>query len=560
MNNDKNIRIHKIYHDVKYNKKVECVAFKKNLHSREKIIVYISISLSIALISRLFYISEYKRDFLEKIQANNTVRNIITTIPRGSIFDRFGVGLALSTPVYSIYLNISEFNDEDKQKLKSLLLQAKIKNDVDSLDKNTYLLRNATPDKAEIFKKNHIDGIYVYETFKRYYPIKDSGNNLIGRTNVDDIGIDGLEFKYNYALKSHNGVDRIVKSLDGQVIDSSTPEPTEKGVDLKLTIDANTQVAAYDYLKQQISITNAKGGSAIVLNAKTGEILAMVSYPSVNPNIPIPKNYKKSPDPTYQTVFDPGSIMKPLVIAKAIDDKKVTPNTTINTSPFKVGIKVIKDDHPMPNLTVSKVIQYSSDIGTAKIALMYNTEVLYNYYKDLGFGVKSGLGLSGETKGILQNYKHWTQMDQALMSFGYGISINLLQIARSYTIFTNNGCLLKPKLLIDKEQKKDDCIQLVSPQTAMTMRNILESTVVDGTGKSAKSNEFSVAGKTGTAQKLVNGHYANNAHVSSFVGFAPVESPKYIVAVMIDEPKNGYYAAKTAAPLFSRIMTYVMSK
>lgn len=463
----------------------------------------------------------------------------------------------------SIYFNYNEFNknesnisDVEISKLKNLLIKYNI--DFNKIEKNQYILRNISPNKAKEFDDLNIEGLYVYENYKRFYPISNAGYNLIGRTNIDDVGIEGLEYSLNSKLKSINGNRKIMKSLKGQVVDSEITLNPLKGIDIKLTIDSDYQSNIYKLLEQQVKNSNAKGGAVVVLDAKTGEILSMVSTPSINPNSASPKNYKKPIDPTYQSIFDPGSIMKPLVIAKAIDDKKVNENTTFNTQPYKVGNKLIVDDHPMDKMNVSQIIQYSSDIGTSKIALMYSPFGLYNY-QSLGFGKKTGINLYGETSGILNKYNKWTQVDQALMSYGYGISITLLQIASSYTIFTNNGCYLKPKLFIESNNSYY-CNPIITPKTSKTMRDILKATVVDGTGKKAGSSDFSVAGKTGTAQKLINGKYVNNAHVSSFVGFAPVENPKYIVAVMIDEPKNGYYAATTAAaPLFQKVITFLMN-
>lgn len=550
-----------IYNEIKKKQINNNLLVKQKLGFREKTVVGISFIMSFAILTRLFYLNYYNSDFLIKTQNNNIVRNIPIIEARGSIFDRNNIGLAISTPMNSIYFNYSEFNKYKESNIEEVnkLNQVMLFNNIDllKLDKNQYLFRNISPTTAKIFESYNVEGVYVYENYKRFYPLTETISNLIGRTNIDDNGIDGIEYNYNNKLTSINGSKKIIKNLKGQVIDSQITLNPIKGNDLHLTIDSNYQSNVYKFLKNQVLTSNAKGGAVIVLNAKTGEILSMASYPpSYNPNLKLPKNYKKTLDPTYQSVFDPGSIMKPLIVAKAINDKKVNENTTFDTKPYKVGNKIIVDDHPMSSMTVSQIIQFSSDIGTSKISLMYQPKEIYNYYQSLGFGKKSGIGLGGETKGILNPYQKWTKVDQALMSYGYGISINLLQIAASYTIFTNNGCYLKPTLILNQ---KSTCSPIISNNTSIKMRKILEDTVIDGTGKNAGSSDFSSAGKTGTAQKLINGKYVNNAHIASFVGFAPVENPKYIVAVMIDEPKNGYYAATTAAPLFQKIMSFLMS-
>lgn len=534
-------------------------------NKRDKVVLYIGFILTFCVLIKLISLVSFKTDFLLNKQEQLTVRKSVLTLPRGNILDRYGSLLASSTPLSSVYFNYNEFKNSDVSdkniaEINDLLLKRNIKINILDLNKNKYLVRNIPPSKAEDFKNLNISGINIYNSYKRFYPLGEATFNLLGRTNVDDVGIDGIEYKYNNILSSQNGLKKTVNGLDGKIIGFDVLKEPKSGADLKLTIDSNIQVQVFKMLKEQVLLKNAKGGAAIVLNAKTGEILAMDSYPSVNPNpnVSLPKDYQKHEDPTYQSVFDPGSIMKPLVIAKALSDKKVKSNTVFSTTPLVIGSKKIVDDHPINQQSVKEIIQHSSDIGTAKIALMYQPKELYQYYQNIGFGKKTDIGLSGETRGILNNYKKWTKLDQALMSYGYGISITLLQIASSYSIFTNNGCYIKPKLFISGDKVINNCYQAIDKNIATTMNDILESTVNNGTGKNAKINNVKVAGKTGTAQKLVNGRYVNNSHIASFVGYAPVDNPKYIVAVMIDEPKNGYYASTTATPLFKNIMEYLL--
>lgn len=247
--------------------------------------------------------------------------------------------------------------------------------------------------------------------------------------------------------------------------------------------------------------------------------------------------------------------MKPLVVAKALDDKVVNPNTVFDTHPYSVGPKLIKDDHAMPSMTVAQIIQYSSDIGTSKIAMKYSAESMWNYYRQIGFGQKMGTGFPGETKGILLPWKRWYPVDQALMSFGYGISVSLFQMAHAYTLFTNGGCMLPVTFTKLDNDKNLQCEQVISQNTAETMRKILASVTEEGTGKKAQAADYTTAGKTGTAQVLDGGRYRNDRHVGSFVGFAPATNPRLIVAVMIDQPSTGsYYGAQTVAPVFAQIV------
>ena len=317
-------------------------------------------------------------------------------------------------------------------------------------------------------------------------------------------------------------------------------------------MDLKEVLEEVDKLKNQIDKLHAKGGSAIVLDAKTGEVLSMVNMPTYNPNNREGVTPDMLKNRAVTNVYDPGSIIKPIVIAKALDDKVVTPQTIINTHPYSVGPKLIKDDEPFPQLSVENVLIRSSDIGTSKIALKYKPEVLYNYYREVGFGDKLDTGFPGETTGILLNWKKWRPMDQALNSFGYGISVSLFQMAHAYTLFTNEGCIL-PVSFYKIDGKSPVCKQIIAPHTADIIRDILAKNTVEGTGKNAQLADYTTGGKTGTAQKIVNGHYSNHNHISSFVGFAPAINPRIIVAIMVDDPKGTYYGAAVAAPVFSQI-------
>lgn len=518
------------------------------------------------ILVRLYNINVVQKSFLTSKFKSITERNILKKGSRGVILDTNNIPLAVSTPIISIMINLSEINkttiNTDLKNLSKIInkpykiLQNKFsKNN----KKYLYLDRGLNPSLKEDILKLNIAGLSIIEEQKRFYPFSYYLSTIIGFTNDDGNGIDGVEYSKNEELNGETGRTQTTIDLKKHILNSVELKKVEDGEDIKLTINSNIQSIAYKELKNQVDLSNADSGSVVVLNAKTGDVLAMVNYPTFNPNDLSTLNKNNFKNKSLQEVFDPGSIIKPLIIAKALNDNKININTVFDTKPYIVGTKLIKDDHPISSMNTSDIIIHSSDIGTSKIAMKYNSKTLWEYYRSIGFGTKSKIGLPGDTSGILLNYNKWMPMDQALMSFGYGISINLLQIARSYTIFTNDGCLLPVNLYVESENFEDKkCVKIIDKQTSNMLKIILGKTVDVGTGKFAKVENVSVAGKTGTAQKLINGRYSNKVHVASFVGFSPIEKPKYIIAVMVDNPKKGsYYGGGVAAPVFSKILTNI---
>lgn len=528
---------------------------------RTSIVNYIAMLLSFLIVVRLVYINTGKSAFLENQLNTRIMRTIVLPAMRGTITDRNSQPLAVSTPVDTIWADPSDLNSLTSEQVAKLanalgISVAEINKKLDDKNKTfVYLRRAISPERAKDVLALGLSGVYSMDEYKRFYPSGEVTAHVVGFNNIDDKGADGIEYANNNVLIGTNGSKQIVRDLHGHVVDSMGLKPAEDGKQVSLALDNRIQYIAYNALKNQVDLSKAKGGSAVVLDAKTGEVLAMVNLPTYNPN----NRDNVTPDMLKNraavNVYDPGSIIKPLVVAKALDLNMVTPNTVFDTHPYSVGPKLIKDDHALPSMTVSQIIQYSSDIGTSKIAMKFKAEDLWNYYREIGFGKKLGTGFPGETKGILLPWQKWYPVDQALMSFGYGISVSLFQMAHAYTVFTNNGCMVP--VTFDKLGASDkiECEQVISPATAETMRKILANTTEDGTGKNARVLDYSVAGKTGTAQVLENGRYRNDRHIGSFVGFAPAINPRLIVAVMIDQPSAGsYYGAQIAAPVFAKIV------
>ncbi len=488
---------------------------------------------------------------------------------RGLIQDRNQNPLAISTPVDSIWADPSLITNLDMQKLSALskLLQISIADLNVKLNQKTktfiYLKRAVAPEIAQNIKNLDIDGIYSIQEYKRFYPNANITAHVVGFTNIDDNGSEGIEYVNNNKLLGSVGQESVLKDRQGHIIQTiGKTVPAKNGENITLSIDNKIQYIAYNALKTQVEKSAADGGAAVVLDSKTGEVLAMVNMPTYNPNNRDKTTLDAIRNRAAIDIYEPGSIIKPLVIAKAIEDKIVTENTVFNTMPYYVGPKLIRDTHDHPSLNVAQIIQYSSDVGASKIGMKYKAKDLWQYYSDIGFGSKVGTNFPGEASGILRPWNKWYPIDQAIMSFGYGVSVSLLQMARAYTLFTNNGCLLPItfyKIENDTQNNHDNnnlaCNQIISSNTAKLLQNILTTTVNEGTGTNAQTAEYTTAGKTGTAHKAIAHGYAKNQYYGSFVGFAPAKSnPRLIIAVTIDNPrKGGYYGGTVAAPVFSAI-------
>ena len=529
---------------------------------RLSIINLLAVLLTIGVIGRLAYLNTAKASFLERQLNTRILRTITIPAMRGTIVDRNGQPLAVSTPVDAIWADPSSIETLNPKQLDELAKALGItiqELNIKLADKNktyVYLKRAMSPDKANGVMELDISGIYKIQEYRRFYPSGEVTAHVVGFNNIDDQGVDGMEYKSNQALQGVNGSRQIMRDLKGNIVNTDILQNAKEGAQISLSIDSKIQYIAYNALKAQVEKSQAKSGSAVVLDAHTGEVLAMVNFPTYNPNNRngiTPDLLKNS---AAVNAFDPGSTIKPIVVAKALDDGLITPNTSFNINPYYVGPKRITDDHQKSaTATVSEIIQRSSNVGTSKIGMMFKPEYMWNYFREVGLGTKLNTGFPGETNGVMLPWKKWYPIDQALMSFGYGITASLMQMAHAYTLFTNNGCLLP--ITFDKVNSPNDlqCQQLITPKTAETMRLMLSKTVEEGTGRTAQTADYTAAGKTGTAQVLQNGRYLTNQHIGSFVGFAPAKEPRIIVAVTIDSPKVGsYYGAQTASPVFANIV------
>ena len=532
---------------------------------RRRVLLVAVLSGFMLLVVQSVSLQSTNKAFLQKKGGDRYIRTLELQADRGKIKDRRGEILAGSSPVASVWVNPSVVEITEKQKLAlAKLLDMKVA----SLDQKVsnkqkefiYIKRRIAPDLAEQVNALDIAGVYLEREYKRFYPAGDVTSHVVGFTGVDGNGQEGLELVRNDALAGQAGQRRVIKDRAGQIVEELevVREPSD-GDELTLSIDRRIQYLVFRELSKAIEQYKAKAGSAVVLDAKTGEVLAMANFPTYNPNNPI--NIKgKTRNRALTDVFEPGSTMKPVTAAAALEFGGYLTTTTVDTAPgyMKIGPATIHDTHSYAELTVAEVVKKSSNVGSAKIALSLDKKKLWNVFNKLGFGEKTDIGFPGEVRGKVRDYKTWRPIEQATMSYGHGISVTLLQLARAYTVFANDG-ELKPVSLV-KLDKAPIGQPVFSASVANSVKDMLELVVQEGgTGTKAQVAGYRIAGKTGTAHKLGAHGYERDKYVGSFVGLAPASNPRLIMAVMIDEPTSGqYYGGTVAAPVFSSVMSEVL--
>jgi cell division protein FtsI (penicillin-binding protein 3) len=513
------------------------------------------------LLVRGIYLQGIHNDFLQQKGDARYGRVIDINAHRGMISDRFGEPLAISTPVESIWVSPQDV-EATPQQIRQLALilgmnLEELKSRMtDSSHDFIYLKRQLPPDQAEKVVKLGIAGVSLKREYRRYYPGGEVTSHLLGFTDVDDNGQEGIELSLQDQLGGKAGSHRVIKDRRGNIVeDVASLRAPKEGGNVALSLDSKIQFLAFREIKQAVELHRARAGSIVVLDAHTGEVLAMANWPSYNPNNRDKPNAILLRNHVLTDLFEPGSTMKPFTVAAALELGKVRPDTVINTEHgvYTVGGRKIHDTHPEATLTVAQVIQKSSNVGASKIALSMKPEQLWHSLSESGFGMSTGCEFPGETAGRLRDYNKWKPIEQATMSYGNGISVNLLQLARAYTIFANDG-ELRPVTLL-KQETATVGSRVYSATTARAVRDMLELVVKPGgTAPQAQIVGYRVAGKTGTAHKLEGGHYVDR-YVASFVGMAPASNPRLIVAVMINEPSGEqYYGGQVAGPAFSNVM------
>ena len=517
------------------------------------------------LLGRGVYLQGIHKKFYQNKGNARYSRNIVLTSQRGKITDRNGELLAISSPVESVWASPPDVEINDAQ-TKQMAILLNLKEDVikqklaNSEREFVYLKRRISPELAAKVMKLGVPGIDLQREYKRYYPAADVAAHMVGFTGpgdkgAGDKGLEGFELALNKALSGKDGSRRVLRDRSGHIVeDLQAVVVPQDGHDVALALDLRIQYLAHRELQKAVEAHKALAGAVVVLDAKSGEVLAMANVPTYNPNNPV--NIKgKTRNRAIIDNYEPGSTLKPVTAAAALESGMYKADTKIQTAPgtMKIGPATIHDTHPQGVLTVAEMIQKSSNVGAAKIALTLDKQFMWNVYNQLGLGHVEGVGFPGEAAGRLRPFKNWRPIEVATMSFGNGISVTLLQMARLYTVFANEGELRPISLLKVKETPVGQ--QVFSATTANQVKDMLEMVVQPGgTALQAQVLGYRVAGKTGTSKKLGEHGYINE-YVASFVGMAPASNPRFIVAVMIDEPSNGaYYGGTVAAPVFSNIM------
>jgi cell division protein FtsI (penicillin-binding protein 3) len=514
------------------------------------------------LAARAAYIQVIGNAFFQRQGEVRFTRTLALPANRGRIFDRNGLVLASSVPAPSIWA-IPEDVERDKPKLQQLakaldMPLADLTKKLEDDDKTFVWLKRQVDDTvAKQIAALGLKGVYARNEYKREYPEGEAMAHVVGFTNVEDKGQEGVELTFNKELAGKAGSRRVIKDRFGRVVeDVGEQVPPVDGKDMTLSVDSKIQFFAYQKLRDAVISNKAKAGSVVVLDALSGEVLAVANYPSYVPDKRKNLTGEQLRNRALTDTFEPGSTMKPFTIGLALDTGRVTPQTVIQTAPGSVTItgSTIHDSHAHGPLTVEQVIQVSSNVGTTKIAMQMPAREMWETFSQAGFGQKPQISFPGAVSGRLRPYKTWRPIEQATMSYGYGLSASLFQMARSYTVFSHDGQIIPTTLL--KRDEPAVGTQVFSPKTAAAVRKMLQMAAgPGGTGPLAQTVGYSVGGKSGTAHKQVGKGYATNKYRSWFTGMAPIDKPRIIVAVMVDEPSAGqYFGGIVAAPVFSEVV------
>ena len=529
---------------------------------RSRLMLFLLFFVFMLLLLRAFWIQGPGNAFYEAKGVRGTQRELELPASRGKILDRNGQVIATSLEAKSIIAYNDTVPDDlpaDKiQKLANLLQisESELRKKLKDERKQIFLKRQVDPQVAQQIKQLEIPGIGQNNEYRRFYPEGEAMAHVVGFTNVNDKGQEGMELSREKDLAAQPGQRRVVIDRLGRVVEYiAIVQLPQNGKDLQLSIDSKIQFLAYNALKSAVEQHHAKAGGAVVLDAQTGEILALANYPSYNPNDRKNLTGEQLRNRVLTDTFEPGSTMKPLTVSIALEKGSITPSQNMNIgASYLVGPKPITDTHPYGNLTVAQIIQKSSNIGTAKIAMNnLSPEEMWDFYTAVGMGQAPKIGFPGAVAGTVHPFKKWMPTDQARIAFGYGISASLFQVARAYTIFARDGELVP--LTIERSPEIKPGTRVLSPKTAIEMRAMLETvTEPGGTAVKAQTEGYRVGGKTGTAHKLVGKGYGNK-YRAYFAGIAPISAPRIVVAVMIDEPTGGsHYGGDVAAPVFSTIV------
>ncbi|WP_299178096.1 penicillin-binding protein 2 [uncultured Neptuniibacter sp.] len=516
---------------------------------------------AVGITARMLSLYVTEQEFLQTQGDARSLRTVQVPAHRGIITDRNGEPLAVSAPVATIWADpkMTDLQHDSLGRL-AVLLKTNKKRLKARLAENRsrrflYLQRQVSPELAEQIRGLRIPGIHIDRDYKRYYPAAEVTTHLVGFTNLDGQGQEGLELAYEDWLKAEPGRQLVMKDRLGRTIKHlNEVKPAQHGNDIELSIDLRLQYLAYRELKAAVKAHKADGGSLVMLDAATGEVLAMVNQPSYNPNDPKQRVSSALRNRALTDTFEPGSTVKPMTVAAALMSGQYTPETIVDTAPgyLKVKRKTIRDHRNYGEIDVSTIITKSSNVGVTKLSLSLPEGSVRNLYQNLGLGQATGIGFPGESTGYLPYLNQRQQVERATLSYGYGLSVTPLQLAQSYLALANDGVLNPVSLIRQNEAGK--AVRVMPADVAVDVREMMETVIsVKGTGRRAAVAGYRVAGKTGTVHKVGRGGYIDDQYVSTFAGLAPVSNPRLVTVVMIDNPKGQeYYGGEVAAPVFSR--------
>lgn len=532
------------------------------------VLVYVLLALGVAaLLWRVVDLHVVQRDTLRREGDARAVRVVPVAAHRGIISDRHGEPLAMSAPVDSVWVQPQLFAQARERwpELARLLGLNRKRMARDVLARQDrefmYLKRRISPDLGNQVRALKVPGVSLLREYRRYYPLGEVAAHVVGFTNVDDVGQEGLELAYNDWLMGAPGSQRVLKDRLGRVIEVvDLIEAPRAGQDLALSLDRRLQYLAYRELKRTVLQHRARSGSAVVLDARSGEVLAMVNQPSYNPNNRGQLTGGRYRNRAVTDVFEPGSTIKPFTIAAALDSGRIAGSTIVDTTPglLRVGGAMVRDIRNYGRIDVATVLKKSSNVGATKIVMNTPPASVWEVLSAVGFGRPTGSGFPGEASGLLAHHARWRKVERATLAFGYGMSVTALQLAHAYTVLSGDG-QLRPVTFL-RAAKAGDGEAALKPRTARQLRRILQDVVGEGgTAPLAAVPGYRVAGKTGTIKKAEADGYSDDRYIAVFVGMAPASDPRLVMAVVINEPRGeAYYGGEVAAPVFARVMEGAM--
>ncbi len=535
---------------------------------RSKFIVAVVAASFLVLLGRALYVQVLGNDFFQRQGEMRFARNLDLPASRGRILDRNGQILAVSVPTPSIWAIPKDFEADRAQRRQLAKVLGMTGTELgDKLERSpnfVWLRRQVEEQVGQDVAALGLKGVHQVREYKRKYPEGEAAAHVVGSTNADERGQEGIELVHEAELAGTDGKRRVIKDARGRVVDDigESVQP-EDGRDLRLTIDSKIQFFAYQRVRDAVVEQRANSGSVVVLDAQTGGVLAMANYPSFVPGQRGATVASARRNLALVDTAEPGSTMKPFIAALALDSGRYRPTDVINTYPGKLYITglPITDEHSSPSMTLEQVVQKSSNVGTAKIAMSMPAREIWDMYTRVGFGQKPHIDFPGRETGRLRAWQSWRPIDQATVGFGYGVSVSLMQLAQAYTIFARDGDMVPISLVMPEEGQPATPLvrqRVISPETARAVRKMLTMVVQSGgTATKAQVPGYSVGGKTGTSRKWLKNEkrYAQDRHRGWFVGLAPADKPRIVVAVMIDEPKNGkFFGGDVAAPVFSQVV------